>query len=193
MAIKNFNMFGGQFINELNVYGDLNLGDEKGLNDKIQEAAKEGGTVNNVQGNSQPLPTPAELPKPDAGMIKAACLAALTMKDDSGKWIFSKIYYWQSIFRVLSDLKIVAQYGEFTEMIQRMFQEGQMPPGCEGMYLKHYTNFSPYDDGDYKKPFSEWKKENPATLKVDPRYLVAEKFKVTLDGLRLAASVKGNQ
>lgn len=131
MAINNFNMFGGQFINELNVYGDLNLGDEKGLNDKVQQAAKEGGAVNNVQGNNKPFALPSDLPKPDASMIKAACLAALTMKDESGGWIFSKICYWQSIYRVLCDMKIATKYSEFTELIQKMFPEGKMPSGCE--------------------------------------------------------------
>lgn len=185
-------MYGGQFIDELNVYGDLNLNGNE-LAEKIAEAAQEGGHVNNAAGNSQPFQMPENLPMPDAKMIFAACAAALTMKDELGDRIFTKTYYWQSIFRVLKDLKVVKQYGEFTEMIQRLFPEDKMPDGCDRLYLRHYSNFNGYDVGDYCKPFSEWKRENPATLKVDPRYLIAEKFKETLDGLRLAAALKQRQ
>lgn len=183
-------MYGGTFVNELNVYGNVNMNVEKELGDKIEETLQSGGgQVNNIKGDTaQPVAPPHDLPAPDRQMIFAACAAALTMTDEVGDRLFTKTYYWQSIFRILKDMKVVSQYTEFTDMVQSLYPEDKMPAGCERLYLKHYSNFSGYDNGMYARPFSEWKREDPLTLKVDPRYLIAEEFKTHLDRLRVAAA-----
>lgn len=189
--IKNFNMYGGNYIAHMDVHDNTITISDDG---KITTALKNGGGENIGSMKSNGFRGEMQLAPVTAEMIKTAATTAINLKGADGKDVFTLSNHWQSVYRILKDVDFETSYAHFTKMIQHLFPIDELRKcGKEKIYLKDPTNFSGKDCGNYKKPFSEWKKEDEFTGEEDPRYLIAEKFKETLDGLRHAAALKQRQ
>ena len=179
MNINNYNQYGGNFIEHVDVHDcTITLSSDGQLSSAL---CGERESVDTVV-TTPPQPTSRKPITED--IVQKAILSTLTFTHDR-KRVFCKKYHWHSIFRILYDEGYITTLTTFIKGINQLIPPETMKRlNMEQLILQDTSILSRYNIDYYAKNFSQWKKTLPFSTTPDPRYLLAEHFKETLYALR---------